>query len=188
VGGPSAFTNDGLARDDAAVLVASLLAPRPDGTVVSFVDRAAPGDGEETLADLVPDRVVVALLQLGLAFLVYGWFRARRAGRPVVEPPPTPLAGSELVVALGGLLQQERAPERAAALLRRDLRRTLTLRLGLPTGAPLDELVAVAGAAGADPERLHRVLAGPTVDDDEALTLLARDIDVTRREVLHEQH
>jgi hypothetical protein len=46
----------------------------------------------------------------------------------------------------------------------------------------------VAERAGADAERLRRVLAGPPVTDGEELTSLARDIDLTRQEVLHEQH
>ena len=193
VGGPYPFTNEGLGRADAAVLVADLLAPEPEGTRVAFLDRAdpvdgRPGGGDETLLDLVPDRVVLALIQLGLAFGAYVWFRARRAGRPVAEPLPTTLAGSELVAAVGQLLAQERDPERAAGLLRDDLRRTLGRRLGLGPDASLDELLAAAERAGADPDRLRDLVAGRTVADGEALTTLARDIDVIRREVLHEQH
>lgn len=187
VGGPDPFTNDGLGRADAAVLVADLLAPQPEGTRVAFLERGAPaiaGDGEETLADLVPEPVTLALVQLGLAFAFYVWFRARRAGRPVAEPRPTTLAGSELVDAVGRLLQQERDPERSAGLLRDDLRRRLARRFGLSPGADLDDLVAAAERAGADPDRLRAVLAGPPVSDGDALTTLARDIDTTRREIL----
>ena len=115
VGGPYPFTNEGLGRADAAVLVADLLAPDPEGTRVAFLDRAdpvagRPGGGDETLLDLVPDRVVLALIQLGLAFGAYVWFRARRAGRPVAEPLPTTLAGSELVAAVGQLLAAGAGP------------------------------------------------------------------------------
>jgi hypothetical protein len=185
VGGPYPFTNEGLDRADAAVLAARLLVPAP-GTTVAFLDEAALGGGEDTLLDLVPDRVLLALGQLGLAFLVYVWFRARRAGRPVGEPQPTTLAGSELVEAVGRLLQQERSPERAAGRLQADLRRALAPRLGLPADAPLDDLVAVAERAGADPSRVRSALGPRPVGDDEALIALARDIDETRREVFHE--
>lgn len=187
VGGPDPFTNDGLGRADAAVLVADLLAPQPEGAAVAFLERGGPviaGDGEETLADLVPQRVTLALIQLGLAFAVYVWFRARRAGRPVAEPLPTTLAGSELVEAVGRLLQQERDPERAAGLLREDLRRSLARRFGLAPGADLEDLAAAAGRAGADPDLLRAALAGPPVSDNDTLTALARDIDSTRREIL----
>lgn len=187
VGGPDPFTNDGLDRADAAVLVADLLAPEPGGASVAFLERGGPviaGDGEETLTDLVPERVTLALIQLGLAFAVYVWFRARRAGRPVAEPLPTTLAGSELVEAVGRLLQQERDPERSAGLLREDLRRSLARRFGLAPGADLEDLAAAAERAGADPDRLRAVLAGPPVTDGDTLTALARDIDSTRREIL----
>ncbi len=185
VGGPYPFTNEGLGRADAAVLAARLLVPEP-GARVAFLDEAGPGKGEDTLLELVPDRVLLALAQLGVAFAVYVWFRARRAGRPVAEPQPTTLAGSELVEAVGRLLQQERSPQRAAERLRDELRRTLARRLGLPPGVGLEDLVAAATRAGADADRVRSALGEGAVSDDEALIALARDIDETRREVLHE--
>lgn len=193
VGGPYPFTNEGLGRADAAVLVADLLAPSPEGARVAFLDRAdpvdgRPGGGDQSLIDLVPDRVLLALLQLALAFAAYVWFRARRAGLPVAEPRATTLAGSELVAAVGQLLAQERDPERAAGLLQDDLRRTLGRRLGLGPDASLDDLLAAAERGGADPDHLRDLLVGRRVPDGDALTTLARDIDVTRREILHEQH
>lgn len=188
VGNPGPFVNDRLDEQDNAVLVAQLLAPEPEGTTVAFVDQftSALGEGDESLIDLVPQRVKLALAQLVVAFLAYVWFRARRAGRPVAEPLPTTIAGSELVAAVGELRQQEKAPERSAVVLRDDLHRTLTRRFGLPADAPLDDLVAVAERAGADPERLRSVLAGPPVTDGDGLAALARDIDLTRQEVLHD--
>ena len=190
VGGVGPFTNERLDQEDNAVLVAQLLAPEPSEARVSFLDPYAgqdAGEGDEALADLLPRRVSMALLQLAIAFVAYAWFRARRAGLPVVEPQPTTLAGSELVAAVGELRQQEKAPERSAAILREDLHRTLSRRLGLSPDAPVEELVAVAERAGADPERLRSVLAGPPVTDGDDLTRLAREIDLTRQEVLHEQ-
>jgi len=190
VGNAGAFTNDRLDDVDNAVLVAQLLAPEPEGAQVAFLDQetvAALGTGDDSLVDLIPDRVLFAMLQLVIAFLAYVWFRARRAGRPVAEPLPTTIAGSELVAAVGELRLQEKAPERSAVLLRDDLHRTLARRLGVPPDAPVEDLVAVAERTGADPDRLRAVLAGPPVTDGEGLTALARDIDLTRQEVLHEQ-
>jgi hypothetical protein len=189
VGNAGAFTNDRIDDADNAVLVSQLLAPEPEGTTVAFLDQFVDvaGEGDESLIDLIPDRVLLAMLQLVIAFLAYVWFRARRAGRPVAEPLPTTIAGSELVAAVGQLRQQEKAPERSAVLLRDDLHRTLARRLGLPADAPVDDLVAAAERAGADPARLRDVLAGPPVTDGDGLTALARDIDLTRQEVLHEQ-
>lgn len=158
--------------------------PRARGSPSS--KRGAPaiaGDGEETLADLVPEPVTLALVQLrpGLRDF-YVWFQARRAGRPVAEPRPTTLAGSELVGAVGRLLQQERDPERSAGLLGRP-----PAAPGPPVrsspGADLDDLVTAAERAGADPDRLRAILY-ELVSDGDALTTLARDIDATRREIL----
>jgi hypothetical protein len=186
VGGPYPFTNEGLDEADNAVLVGGLVVPGHEGARVAFLDEAVLGEGEDTLLDLVPDRVILALAQLGIAFLAYVWFRARRVGRPVSEPQPTTLAGSELVAAVGHLLQQERSPGRAGERLRQELRQTLARRLGMPADATVEDLVGAAQRAGADPDRLRAVLADDPVTDDEALTALVRDIDETRREVFHE--
>jgi len=198
VGGPGPFVNDHLDEADNAVLAARLLLPEGEGTTVAVLvqdpdpappvddgEGRRPGEGDETLLDLVPSRVGLFLLQLVLAFLVYVWFRARRIGAPVAEPRPTPIAGSELVDAVGRLRREEKDAERTAAILRDDLRRTLCRRLGLPPHTPADHLVAVAEQAGLDPELLRAALTA-TAPDDDALVALARTIDRTRQEVLHE--
>lgn len=198
VGGPGPFVNEHLDEADNAVLAVRLLLPEAEGSTVAVLvrdpDPAAPaddgegrrpGEGEETLLDLVPGRVGLFLLQLVLAFLAYVWFRARRVGAPVAEPRPTPIAGSELVDAVGRLRREEKDAERTAAILREDLRRTLCRRLGLPQHTPAADLVAVAEQAGMDPELLRAALTAPAPDDD-ALVALARTIDRTRQEVLHE--
>jgi hypothetical protein len=197
VGGQGPFLNGGLGDGDAAVLAARLLVPGEGDRDVAFLVRdpsppeatapeGRPGEGDESLVDLVPDRVSLALAQLVIAFLAYVWFRSRRVGKPVPEPRPTTLAGSDLVAAVGRLRSQERDADRSAAVLRGDLHRTLCRRLGLPADTGVDDLVAVAERAGADPELLRAALEGRAVDD-AALVTLARTIDQTRQEVLHEQ-
>ena len=69
------------------------------------------GGGERTLVDLVSAGVTRALAQLALAFAVYALWRARRLGRPVAEPQPVAVAGSELVAAVGNLLDRTRSPQ-----------------------------------------------------------------------------
>src|SRR6266581_6954843 len=76
----------------------------------------------------VAPRVRLAMWQLVVAFAVLVLWRARRLGRPVAEAQPVQIPGSELVVAVGNLLQRARGRGQAAGLLTDDLRRTLAER------------------------------------------------------------
>jgi hypothetical protein len=185
IGGAGVFTNAGLDDRDNSVLAASLLAPR-DGTDVSSRRPPAAGPARRSLYDLVSPRVKQALLQLAVAFVLYALWRARRLGRPVAEPLPVPIPGSELTRAVGQLLQQQRRPEQAAEVLRADLRRTLAQRLGLPPDAP-DEVVADAAAArsGIDRDAVWAALAGAPSGSEGELVALARLVDNVRLEVVH---
>ncbi|MDQ6796527.1 MAG: DUF4350 domain-containing protein [Actinomycetota bacterium] len=184
LGGPGAFTNARLGKEDNAVLAAALLAPRPGERVV-VVGPRPPGSGTKTLTDLVAPRVRLALAQLALAFVVVVAWRARRLGRPVVEAQPVELAGSELVVAVGHLMQRARGSARAAEILRHDLRRTLAVRLGLPADAAPDQVADAAAAwSGIKAERVRDVLEGRTPSDEAALVRLARSVVSVREEVI----
>jgi hypothetical protein len=174
IGGAGAFTNSSLGELDNAPLAAAVLAPQP-GTRVAVLRPAAVGGGSRSLNDLIAPGVKGAVVQLGVAFLLYALWRARRLGRPVPEPQPVPLAASELVVAVGNLLQQAGRREQAGALLRADLRRRLAERLGLPLDAPV-EVVATTAAArtGLPVERLREALTPvPLARDDELVALSA---------------
>lgn len=185
IGSPTPFLNDDLDERDHAVLVGSLAAPRP-GTRVTIIEDPAPGEGDESLGDLVGDGVRAALVQLALAFLVYALFRARRLGRPVAEPLPVRIAGSELVVAVGRLLQEAGDPGRAAAVLQEDTRSSLAQGLGTAADASPEVVAdAAAGRGGVDATRVREVLTRGPVDDEQALVDLARDLDAVREEILH---
>ena len=187
LGSPTVFLNDSLDDRDHAALAGALLAPEP-GTQVTIVEEPPPGEGDDTLGDLVADGVEAALLQPAVAFLVYVLFRARRLGRPVPEPLPVQIAGSELVVAVGGLIQQSRDPARAASVLREDTRRTLARRLGLPVDAdPAVVADAVASRAGVDRDQVLQLLTTAPVPDEQALVDLAQALDTMRQETLHGQ-
>ncbi len=184
LGGPDAFTNARLGRADNAVLAAALLAPRR-GERVAILGPRPPGTGTRTLTDLVPPRVWFALAQLAIAFVVVMAWRSRRLGRPVVESQPVELAGSELVVAVGHLMQRARGSARASAILRQDLRRTLAVRLGLPADATSDQVADAAAAwSGIKAERVHNVLEGGTPPDEAALVRLAQSVVSVREEVI----
>ncbi|MBK9179232.1 MAG: DUF4350 domain-containing protein [Acidimicrobiales bacterium] len=184
LGGPGPFTNARLGQADNAVLAADLLVPRA-GTQVLVVERAVAGEGADTLADLVPGRARDALVQLGVAFLVVVAWRARRLGRPVLEPRAVVLPGSELVAASGRLRQRAGHPDAAAGVLRAELRRELAERLGLPRDAPAEMIAEVAAArSGATLDELLAVVADRPVGGEAGLVELGRRAAEVRAEVL----
>jgi hypothetical protein len=185
LGGSGIFVNRTLAERDNAPVAAALLAPR-EGTNVAVLDPTVPaGDGGESVGDLVPDGVWRALIQLGLAFLVFALWRSRRLGQPVDEPQPVKVAGSELVSAVGGLLERSKSPQHAADVLRAELRRDLTVHLGLPPDVPPAELARrVTAETGLDAARVQAALGPGPVGDSDALLNVVRLIDYVRKEVL----
>jgi len=183
LGGASALVNQQLGKADNAVLAASLLAPAA-GTQVTVLQPTPPGGGTRSLTDLVAPRVKLALWQLVVAFAVLVLWRARRLGRPVTEPQPVQIPGSELVVAVGNLLQRAKGRGQAAGLLTDDLRRTLAERLGLPASAPPDQVADAAAARSSVPrERVLAALTAATPRDEAELVALAHAIDAVRLEV-----
>ena len=198
VGGPMVFTNELLDDTDNAGLAVALLAPNPgpaSGTSTStsrsrpptstdpIPRRPTPSPASSTWSRPAPS---AAAVQLIVAFLAYTWWRGRRVGRPVTEPQAVQIEGSDLVAAVGRLLERSRDPERAAAVLRADLRRTLSDRLGLPRDVSTEVLVRVAAERTGESEaRIHAALAGPPLDDHAALIDLARLVETIRQEVLH---
>jgi Domain of unknown function (DUF4350) len=183
LGGASELTNGELDSADNGVLAASLLAPA-GGTVVQVLRPLPPGERGERLTDLIAPRVKLFLWQLAVAFAALALWRGRRLGRPVSEPQPVQIPGSELVVAVGNLLQRARGRRQAAALLGDDLRRLLAERLGLPAGAPAELVAGVAAArTGIPVERVRGVLGAASPRDEAELVALARAIDNVRQEV-----
>jgi hypothetical protein len=192
MGGSGLVVNAALAEGENAAVVGALVAPNPStGVLVLEPGTLAAGSGgDRTLAELVPSGVKRAIVQLGVAFAIYALWRARRLGRPVPEPQPVAVAGSELVAAVGNMLDRSRSPAHAAELLRADLRRFLADHVGVPAASAPDVLATVAAArTGVDEQRLRLALGDPAVPgavvtDDAGLVALARTIDHIREEVL----
>lgn len=186
LGGSGLLVNAALAEGENAAVAGALVAPEPGTDLVVLEPGAvAGGGGEHTLSELIPTNVGRALVQLAVAFSVYALWRARRLGRPVPEPRPVAVAGSELVAAVGNLLDRTRSPGHAAELLRVDLRRYLADHLGLPAGSPPDVLATVAATrTDLDEARLRWALGDAPVTDEAGLTALAQTIDRIREEVL----
>lgn len=185
LGGGGPFVNEQLDEEDNAVLAVALLAPEP-GAVVTIVEPSVLGGGRKGLRDLVSRRVKDGLWQLLIAFAVFALWKARRLGRPVLEPQPVQIAGSELVVAVGNLLQQGRRRESAASMMQSSLRRSMSERLGVPADAPVDDFAAAASArAGVDGSEVEAALSPVPPGDDAALVRLAQSVETLRNEVTH---
>lgn len=181
LGGPDALVNAHLGEADNGLLAASLLAPL-EGTTVTVLQPPLPGGGRRGLTDLVAPRVKLALWQLVVAFALLVAWRARRLGRPVSEPQPVRLDGSELVVAVGNLLQRAGGRQQAANLLAADLRRALCERLGLPPTIPPEQLAATAAArTGMLPERVLAAVAPAPPHDEAELVALGQTVDQIRQ-------
>jgi hypothetical protein len=187
VGGAGMMVNAALAEGENAPVVTALVAPE-EGTRLLVLEPgplAGSSTGRRSLRELIPAGVWRAILQLAVAFVVYAVWRSRRLGHPVPEPAPSPIAGSELVAAVGTLLDRSRSPGHAADLLRRDLRRFLGDHLGVPPDTPADVLATLAAErTRIDPAALQAALGGPPVTDDQQLAALAATIDRIRQEVL----
>jgi hypothetical protein len=177
------FTNRHLGDHDNAVLAAALLAPT--GTErVAFVQGPA-GSGETALFDLLGSRVAQALGQLAIAFGIFVLWRGRRLGRPVAEPQPVAVAGSELVTAVGRMIGARKQPTEAAARVRADVRRALEQRLGLPADAPVERLAeAVAGRTDLDAVAVAGALAHRPITTDADLVVVLADLDRIRDRTL----
>lgn len=190
LGSPWSFVNEQLDEEDNAALATTLLAPAPGTTVAVLPPVVLSSEGEvveeRSLTDVMSPGARFAIVQLVVAFVAYAWFRARRLGKPVVEPQPVDIAGSELVLAVGNLLQQQRSPARAADLLRRDLCRRLTERLGLPHDARPEVIADIASQrTGVPRDRVLAAVGDIPVTSDDQLIELARTIDEIRKEILH---
>lgn len=186
VGGTDLFTNAHLDQADNAVVVTRLLVPEAGTRVALLTPGSGDGSSDRSLIDVLNLGVRLALVQLFVGFVVYAWFRARRLGQPVLETQPVEIAGSELVLAVGQLLQQTKRPQHAAYLLRSDVRRRLAERLGLAPDVPIEVLVdAVVGRTHVEPEKVRQALGDGPVADDHALLELAQNLEAVRQEVLH---
>jgi hypothetical protein len=185
VGGAGMMVNAALAEGTNAPVASALLATG-QGTDIVVLEPGPLGSagGDRGLIELISPGVKRFVLQLMIAFVAFALWRGRRLGRPVSEPQPVKVAASELVAAVGGLLDRSRSPRHAADLLRADLRRFLGDRMGLPPGSGDDALVSVTAArTGVAEDRLRLALTDP-VDDDAGLVRLASTIDSIRQEVL----
>jgi hypothetical protein len=181
LGDNSLFVNRYLRYGDNAGLATALLAPEEGSRVSIVLGSEAPkstadiGTGERTLFDLIRPGVWMAFAQLGIAFVVVAWARGVRTGRPVREPDQVPIAGSELVVATGMLMQRARHTRRAAHLLQTQLHRDLCTQFRLPANTSIESVDAtVSHRTGVPPGTITEVLRRDVHDHASLLALSNR--------------
>ena len=180
------FTNALLRYADNGPLATALLAPAEGARVDILLGAEAAktsadiGSGDDTLVDLVRPGVWMAFVQLGIAFVIFAVARAIRPGRPVREPEQVPIAGSELVVATGNMMQRARHAERAGWLLRGNLYRSLCSMFHLPATTSIEALDAtVAAHTPVPPGRVAAVLQHD-VSDEAGLLWLGNELQTIR--------
>lgn len=181
LGDNEVFTNRHLRRSDNAGLATALLLPDADSDVAIMLGAGTNrtvsdvGTGDDTLIDLVPTSVWMAMTLLGLGFVIFAISRSVRTGKVLDEPLVTPIAGSELVVATGNLMQRAKHASRAGWLLQTQFHRDLCAHLGVDTNAPLDELDAVAASRlGVDAGAVEAALRVTAADERQLLALSTR--------------
>lgn len=178
------LTNDHLDEQGNAALALSLLGAHE--RLVWYLPT--PGDlptGEQrSFYDLVPDAVWWALLQLIVAVLLLGLWRARRLGPVVPEPLPVVVRSTETVEGRGRLYRRSGARDKAAAVLRSASLRRLMPALGLPRGSnPATVTDVIARRTGLSAVEVSALLYGAAPTDDSALVRLADRLDDLEREV-----
>lgn len=189
LGDNEVFTNRYLRRSDNAGLATALLLP-DGGTNVSILlgtgtnqTVADVGTGEDTLVDLVPISVWMALTLAGLGFVAFAISRSVRAGKVFDEPLVTPIAGSELVVATGNLMQRARHSSRAGWLLQTQFHRDLCAHLGVDPNAPLDEIDRIASSRLGFASGAVETALRSTVNDERELLSLSTRLERLRKDV-----
>lgn len=184
LGDNEVWINQYLRRADNAGLATALLAPVEGSTVSVLLGTgtatsvADVGQGDETLIDLVPTWIWMALGLAAVGFVVFAVSRSVSVGAVLDEPLVTRRAGSELVAATGNLMQRAKHASRAGWLLQSQLHRDLCTELHIDLAAPLADLDRALGTDVIEP-----LLLRPVADDTQLLAL-ASDIDRIRKDVL----
>jgi len=187
------FTNGSLPRLGNAALALNLLAG-PDRIVWLVPEPGPSGAGQGTgggqaggsagLLGLIPGPAYLVALQLAVAVLLAGLWRARRLGPLIPEPLPTVVRASETVEGHARLYRSRRARGRAAATLRAAMLARTCPALGLAPDAAPGQVAAVFSArSGSGQATIEAMLFGPAPADDAALVALADDLDALEREV-----
>jgi hypothetical protein len=185
IGSRAVFANRTLGDDGNAALALGLLSDHPR---LDWLIPVAPTEATDTerhgLFALLPGRLGWAVLEIGVALLLFAVSRARRLGPLVAEPLPVVVRATETVEGRARLLRGARARGSGADALRAAARRRLGLRLGLGAaadrGALGDRVVARTGRSA---DEVSDLLYGSSPADDRGLVALATALDRLEEEM-----
>ncbi|MFN2560972.1 MAG: DUF4350 domain-containing protein [Jatrophihabitans sp.] len=180
LGSSDMLRNDHLDDDGIAALDINVITDSRRLTQVTWLlpgaDTAGPGPA--SVWDLFPSGAYRAFWWLAAVAALTALWRARRLGGVVPEPLPVVVRSAEVVEGHGRLYARAGARDRAAAALRSATTTRLAVRLGLPRGAPAEQVaVAAAAVVHGSPAQLAGLLAGAAPVDDAALVRLATELD-----------
>lgn len=173
----STLTNAHLAAEgDAALALGLLNTPVVRWVPGGLLAGAAP-KSRQGLLNLLPSRLLWATLQLLIALVVLALWRARRLGRPVVEPLPVVVRAAETVEGRARLLHAAHARDAAARSLRTAAVRRLAhaLRLG-PDEDPAAVAALVAERTHQPANEIRSLLYGDEPPDDASFVRLAQEL------------
>ncbi|WP_179956782.1 DUF4350 domain-containing protein [Amycolatopsis anabasis] len=185
LGAGAPLTNERLAEQGNAALAMRLLGGHQ--RLVWYLP--SPGDpamraGERPLTELIPPGWIFGAVQLAVACVLFGLWRARRLGPVVAEPLPAVVRAAETTEGRARLYRRSGAAGHAATLLRQATLHRLEPVLGLGTGAePAAVVAALAARSGRNPAELGALLYGPPPETDPGLVRLAGALDELEKEV-----
>lgn len=188
VGTGEPFTNDRLDEEGNAALALGLLSGS-EPQVLHWVlppplGSAGAAGGDESVDEVLPDRIDWLEWQLLVAGALAALWRGRRLGPVVAERLPVVVRAAEAVEGRARLYAAGRARGRAAELLRAGTRDRLVRALAL---SPDSSSEAVIHSIGARTRRgvqaVGDLLYGPPPPDDESLVRLATELDTLDSEV-----
>lgn len=184
LGSGAGLTNDLLAQEGNAALALNLLGAHQK--LVWYVAQQVIDDasGTQSLGDLLPRWVGLAVLQLCIGVVVLALWRGRRFGPVVEEPLPVVVRAAEATEGRARLYRRGGARDRAAQNLRAAVLARVVPLVGQGRGAdPAAVTDAIAARTGRPAGAISALLYGAAPSDDTALVRLASELDVLERMV-----
>ena len=186
LGSGNLLTNERLDDRGNASLALGLLSER-GGDVLWLMPRpgrALPADARPSLTSLLPDGLLLGIVQLSVAVIVLALWRARRLGRVVLEPLPVVVRAAEAVEGRSRLYRAASARDSAGGALKAATRERLGRTLGLAASLDPSALASVVSQrTGRDPAALAALLYGGPPGDDAALVRLVAELRALETEV-----